>query len=122
MFFFPYSKKKGITFLSFNKNVSFLAFTKVLISFSVFCILLDISLQEKNRRVINNNLKKSNFNNFKKILLKINDFKLPGHDTLSKITPLSRIKLLKNRIIPPDYIVRCVCFFTLIIIIIRGLF
>jgi 8-oxo-dGTP pyrophosphatase MutT (NUDIX family) len=43
------------------------------------------------------------FNNFKKILLKINDFKLPGHDTLSKITPLSRIKLLKNRIIPPDY-------------------
>lgn len=43
------------------------------------------------------------FNNFKKILLKINDFKLPGHDFLSKMVPLSRIKLLKNRKIPSDY-------------------
>jgi 8-oxo-dGTP pyrophosphatase MutT (NUDIX family) len=42
------------------------------------------------------------FNNFKKILLKINDFNLPGHDSLSKIAPPSRIRLLKNRSIPFD--------------------
>ena len=42
------------------------------------------------------------FNSFKKILLKINDFNLPGHDSLSNMAPPSRINLLKNRKIPSD--------------------
>jgi len=35
-------------------------------------------------------------------LLKINDFNLPGHDSLSNMAPPSRINLLKNRKIPSD--------------------
>ena len=59
---FSYSKKKGITFLSFSKKISFLTLTEFLISFSYLYFLgstlLPISLQEKKRREINNNLKK----------------------------------------------------------------
>ncbi|KRO86041.1 MAG: CoA pyrophosphatase [Bacteroidetes bacterium] len=43
------------------------------------------------------------FNSFKKILLKINDFNLPGHDSLSNMAPPSRIKLLKNKKILSDH-------------------
>lgn len=42
------------------------------------------------------------FNSFKKVLLKLNDFNLPGHDSLSKIVPPFRTKLLKNMTIPID--------------------
>ena len=40
------------------------------------------------------------FKNFKKILLKIRDYDLPGHDYLLKIAPPSRIKTLKSLKIP----------------------
>jgi len=40
------------------------------------------------------------FKNFKKILLKIRDYELPGHDYLLKIAPPSRIKTLKSFKIP----------------------
>jgi len=36
-------------------------------------------------------------------LLKINDFNLPGHDSLSNMAPPSRIKLLKNKKILSDH-------------------
>ena len=38
----------------------------------------------------------------KNYLLKIKDYKLPGHDYLLKIAPPARIKHLKNNIIPKD--------------------
>ena len=40
------------------------------------------------------------FKNFKKILLKIRDYDLPGHDYSLKIAPPSRIKTLKSLKIP----------------------
>ena len=40
------------------------------------------------------------FKNFKKILLKIRDYDLPGYDYLLKIAPPSRIKTLKSLKIP----------------------
>ena len=42
------------------------------------------------------------FTDFKNYLLKINDYKLPGHDYLLKIAPPARIKHLKKNIIPKD--------------------
>jgi 8-oxo-dGTP pyrophosphatase MutT (NUDIX family) len=42
------------------------------------------------------------FTDFKNYLLKIKDYKLPGHDYLLKIAPPARIKHLKNNIIPKD--------------------
>ncbi len=42
------------------------------------------------------------FIDFKNYLLKINDYELPGHDYLLKISPPARIKHLKKNIIPKD--------------------
>ena len=42
------------------------------------------------------------FTDFKHYILKINDYKLPGHDYLLKIAPPARIKHLKKNIIPKD--------------------
>ncbi len=42
------------------------------------------------------------FTDFKNYLLKINDYKLPGHDYLLKIAPPARIKHLKKKFIPKD--------------------
>ena len=42
------------------------------------------------------------FKDFKNYLLKINDYKLPGHDYLLKIAPPARIKHLKKKFIPKD--------------------
>ena len=42
------------------------------------------------------------FTDFKNYILKINDYKLPGHDYLLKIAPPSRIKHLKTNLTPED--------------------
>jgi 8-oxo-dGTP pyrophosphatase MutT (NUDIX family) len=42
------------------------------------------------------------FIDFKSYLLKINDYELPGHDYLLKISPPARIKHLKKNFIPKD--------------------
>ncbi len=42
------------------------------------------------------------FIDFKNYLLKINDYELPGHDYLLKISPPARIKHLKKNFIPKD--------------------
>ncbi len=42
------------------------------------------------------------FIDFKNYLLKINDYELPGHDYLLKISPPARIRHLKKNIIPKD--------------------
>ena len=42
------------------------------------------------------------FIDFKNFILKVNDYKLPGHDYLLKISPHTRINHIKNKIIPVD--------------------
>ena len=42
------------------------------------------------------------FTDFKNYILKINDYKLPGHNYLLKIAPPSRIKHLKTNLIPEN--------------------
>ena len=42
------------------------------------------------------------FIDFKNFILKVNDYKLPGHDYLLKISPPTKINHIKNKIIPVD--------------------